>query len=381
MSENYDPSFLYEQEPDGWTKRSFDAFLTWMYDQGCSDFAVVPAGPFWVRKDGYWYPVTRRKVSGGETARLIDEITARTSTSSQIFGQKYKDFAYRIKVDRNNRYAFRISATACQEFGTNSGIEIVGRAISSEPPTMDDIKMPQEIREHIVPENGVVLITGTMGSGKSTTLAATMRYIIENQRRHVGTYEEPIEYDLMGIRNPMGPVIQTEIPTHLEDFTAAPRNAVRRAFDVVLIGELRDVETLRGVTTLGGQGPAVYGTVHVRNVPETVHQIINRFSPAEQPEIATKLISSLRLIVHQRLIPRPDGGRQLVKEYLPFTADVRARLMRCELTQLINQIEQEVSDHGVPLLEDARQSFEAGKIDQAYWDSIRREVEMRESHG
>ena len=167
-----------------------------------------------------------------------------------------------------------------------------------------------------------------MGSGKSTLLAAILRDIIEKGGRHVSTYEAPIEFDFDAIPNPGGPVSQSTIPEHLKSFLTATRNSTRTAPDVVLIGESRDPDTLRGMIESAEIGVAAYSTVHTRSVPETISRIINVFPIGERLQITATLISSLRLIISQRLLPLADGsGRIALREYLAFTPEIREALL------------------------------------------------------
>ena len=185
------------------------------------------------------------------------------------------------------------------------------------PPVLEDLQVEPGILEHAFPSNGLVLVTGVMGSGKSTLLAAILRHIIEQGGRNVITYEAPIEFDFTTIPNAGGPVSQSAIPDHLQSFLKATRNSTRAAPDVVLIGESRDPETLRGMIESAEIGVAAYSTVHTRSVPETLSRIINVFPVEERLQVSATLLSCLRLVVSQRLLPLPDGkGRTALREYL-----------------------------------------------------------------
>ena len=159
-------------------------------------------------------------------------------------------------------------------------------------------------------------------------LAAILRRIIETGGRNVSTYEAPIEFDFDAVPNPGGPVSQSTIPEHLKSFLTATRNSTRTAPDVVLIGESRDPDTLRGMMESAEIGVAAYSTVHTRSVPETLSRIINVFPFAERLQVAATLLSSLRLVISQRLLPLPDNnGRIALREYLAFTPEIREMLL------------------------------------------------------
>jgi defect-in-organelle-trafficking protein DotB len=216
-----------------------------------------------------------------------------------------------------------------------------------------------------------------MGTGKSTLLASLLRRIRETMPKNVITYEEPIEFDLMGIPNPMGPLVQTQIPIHLSDFSQAPRNAARRAADVILVGESRDTETLKRMLESAEIGVCAYSTVHTRSVAETPSRIINVFPETMQHQIASTLISSLRLIVQQRLLPAKSGqGRVAIKEYLVFNATLRKALFNTKIENLISTIEDMVDEHGQPLYADAQKKYDQGLIYKEDLVAIQKEREI-----
>ena len=210
-----------------------------------------------------------------------------------------------------------------------------------------------------------------MGSGKSTLLAAILREIIEKGGRNVSTYEAPIEFDLDAIENPGGPVSQSSVPEHLKSFLTATRNSTRTAPDVVLIGESRDPETLRGMIESAEIGVAAYSTVHTRSVPETISRIINVFPVAERLQVTATLLSSLRLIISQRLVPKADGGGRIaLREFLAFTPKIREILLDTPPERLIQECEELLPVNGQRMQEAAKHFFEAGKIRSTEYRAI-----------
>ena len=219
-----------------------------------------------------------------------------------------------------------------------------------------------------------------MGSGKSTLLAAILRRIIEKGGRNVSTYESPIEFDFDAIPNPGGPVSQSTIPEHLRSFLTATRNSTRTAPDVVLIGESRDPDTLRGMIESAEIGVAAYSTVHTRSVPETLSRIINVFPIAERLQITATLISSLRLIISQRLVPLPDNsGRTALREYLAFTPEIRETLLNTPLERLIPQAEELLSASGQRIQDAAKRAYAGGNIGRDIYQAILAERKARQN--
>ncbi len=370
-----DIKLRFEHEPlRSWTPTEFDAFLVWATAMGASDVALIPGSPVWIRLHGIWLIASQRRVTTDEISALLDYTSRNPSASAQVKGGEDQDYAYEIKIDRASRRRFRVNATGCRD-GWNFGMALVLRTIPAIPPTLEEIGVEREILDSAFPNNGLVLVTGVMGSGKSTLLAAMLRHIRQHQARNILTYEAPIEFDLMDIPNPCGPLVQSAIPEHLRDFVRAPRNAARRAADVILVGESRDPETLRGLAEAAEIGVAAYSTVHTRSVSETPSRIINVFPGDLQNQVASTLLASLRLIIQQRLVPARQGGRVALREFLVFTAEHREHLFQVPLSHLIPEIEQLVQKDGQPLVRDARRKFEAGLIDEDHYRAIEHERE------
>lgn len=350
-------------EPLGfWDIDSFDALLNWCHENNASDIVLLPKSPVWCRIYGTWQAITKKNLTSDEIMNLIDITSRNPSASASLKGGNDIDYAYEVNVDKITRRRFRANASACRD-GWSIGASLVMRMIPSLPPTIEELGVEDELISHLFPNNGLVLVTGVMGSGKSTLLSAILRHIIENQHKHIVTYEAPIEFDLMGIKNQSGPIIQTSIPEHLSDFTSAPRNSARRAADVILVGESRDPETLRGMIESSEIGVAAYSTVHTRSVAETPARIINVFPSAMHNQIATTLISSLRVIIQQRLLARADEkGRIAVKEYLVFNSLHRDKLYDVSIDEIIPTIKKMVEEDGQPLVVDAQKKFKEGLI-------------------
>lgn len=367
----------YTEEPiSSWLRSDLDQFLLWATEQGASDILLQPGTPIWIRLHGEWMLTTERILSSDEISILVDEISSDDASSAKLKGGSDLDFAHEIQITRLKRIRFRVNASACQD-GYGVGISMVLRTIPSLPPTVEELNVEPQLLDAAFPNNGLVLVTGVMGTGKSTLLASLLRRIRETMPKNVITYEEPIEFDLMGIPNPKGPLVQTQIPIHLSDFSQAPRNAARRAADVILVGESRDMETLKRMLESAEIGVCAYSTVHTRSVAETPSRIINVFPETMQHQIASTLISSLRLIVQQRLLPaKSKQGRVAIKEYLVFNATLRKALFNTKIENLISTIEDMVDEHGQPLFVDAQKKYDQGLIYKEDLEAIQKEREI-----
>jgi defect-in-organelle-trafficking protein DotB len=358
------PELLYPREPRiRWAYTDINDLLLWGTHEGMSDMLLRSGAPAWMRLYGVWQAVTERPITADELLAGLERLTRNNSVSAMIkSGQKDYDFAHQIEEERGVRRRYRGNATPVAD-GYSTGVKIVFRTIPSAPPELRSLNVEQEIWDHAFPENGLVLVTGIMGSGKSTLLAAILREIIVKGGRNIATYEAPIEFDFDTIPEPGGPVSQSTIPEHLQSFLTATRNSTRTAPDVILIGESRDPETLRGMIESAEIGVAAYSTVHTRSVPETLSRILNVFPHEEHLQVAATLLSSLRLIISQRLFPHPSGkGRTALREYLAFTPQIREKLLDTPSERLIQRTEELLEAHGRKMQDSATKAFEAGNL-------------------
>lgn len=360
-----------------WQSSDLDRLLLWGVERGASDVVLQPSHPVWIRQHGRWLPVTNREISSEEIFELVDRMSGTASSSAQLKGSKDLDFAYEVSTSRFDAERFRVNATACRD-GWGTGAEVTMRSIPSLPPKLEELDVEREIVDHAFPDRGLVLVTGTVGTGKSTLLASLLRHIRENQHRKIVTYEAPIEFDLMSIPDAKGPLVQTEIPGHLGEFGVAPRNAMRRAVDVMLVGESRDRETLWGMLEAAETGVAAYSTVHTQSVADTPARIINVFPADMQQQVASTLISSLRLVVQQRLEQSPKGGRVPIKEYLVFSRSVRDAVMEAGLRDISPTVQELVEQRGRGVLQDATEKYDAGLLYEETIRKIEREQQKEE---
>lgn len=355
---------FYPREPKlRWEHTDINDLLLWGTNLGMSDLCLRSGLPVWMRLNGIWSPITEKPITADELFAALERLTRNNSVAAHLkSSQTDYDFAHQIEESRGVYRRYRGNATPVAD-GYSTGVKIVFRAIPSMPPALGELGVEQEILDNAMPANGLVLVTGVMGSGKSTLLAAIMREIIEKGGRQVSTYEAPIEFDFDTIPNPGGPVSQSAIPEHLKTFLTATRNSTRTAPDVVLIGESRDPDTLRGMIESAEIGVAAYSTVHTRSVPETISRIINVFSIEERSQVTATLLSCLRLIVSQRLLPLADGsGITALREYLVFTPAIREVLLDTEPEKLIQKTEELLAAHGQRIQEAALLALNSGKI-------------------
>jgi len=372
MSDIVNPDYLYPGDLAILTVDVVNQILKWCIAEDASDIAFSPNEAIFMRRYGVWMRITRRVISTHEISFLLDQFSKQPSASSQTMSGQDVDYGYEITLERGKRVRFRCNATGCRD-GWSSGIAMVLRTIPEFPPKLSSFNLPDHLIEAFKPRYGLVLVTGPVGSGKSTLLTSALRDIAETERKHILTYESPIEFDLMGLPDKMALVTQTEVPIHLSSFAAAPRNSLRRAGDVVLFGEARDQETLRNMSIEAETGVAVYSTVHTNSVAETISRMVREFPEGERDGMAATLIAASRLIVHQRLIPTINGdGRVAVREWLIFTDEVVNTLIKTPVKELIPVMNELVNTYGRPLIMDVTEHYEQGLISEVEYQSFLR---------
>ena len=250
------------------------------------------------------------------------------------------DFAYANQFAR-----YRVSVVR-----QRLGIEIVFRVINTHVRTMDELGLPEHLKLLTRYQNGLILATGSVGTGKSTTLAAMIEQINTERRDHIITLEDPIEY-IISSRNCH--VSQREVFTHTESFGAALRAALREDPDVIMVGEMRDLETISLAITAAETGHLVLSTLHTSNASRTLDRLLDVFPPEQQQHVRVMVAESLRGIISHQLIPRKDAtGRVLALEILTNTPAV-ANVIREAKTYMLPGIIQTGKKQGMRLMDDA----------------------------
>jgi twitching motility protein PilT len=289
-----------------------DAFFKVMREQGASDMHLAVGSPPVLRIHG-----TLKKV---EYAPLTDEVL-RPMLYEILTERQIEHFEKTRDLD------FGYSSPGIARFRANfylksSGIAAAFRMIPFKICSLEDLSAPDVFKTLCESKNGLVLVTGPTGSGKSTTLAALIHHINQHSARHIITLEDPLEF----IHEPIKCMVsQREVGSHTESFSAALRASLREDPDVVLVGEMRDLETIQLAITAAETGHLVFGTLHTNNAAKTVDRIIDVFPTDRQAQVRTMLAESLRGVIAQQLIRRADGkGRVAVYEVLVATPAVRS---------------------------------------------------------
>lgn len=348
-------SYMYPQEPElYWSPEAFDRVLLWASAQEASDIVFSSNIKPRMRRHGRWVTIGRQPIrTGTSLIPLLLHMTKAPDALSRIRNKEYMDFVHEVKSPEvwHQRIRFRVNVTAATDRESSEmGMSFVLRTIPDIPKSIDTMNVEPKLLEALYPDNGLVLVTGVMGSGKSTLLAGAINKIVATQPRHVVTFEHPIEFDLMGLNDVTdsgGFVVQSQIGLHLKRWEDAAVNSTRRACDVAFYGEIRDEITAASAMEQAEVGTAVYATLHTKGVSETPARIINRFVDAERNAITATFWSSVRLLVQQRLLPRVDGGRCAIREWLAFTVDMQRELSMADPIHYSAMMEAMMADPAV----------------------------------
>jgi len=318
-----------------------DQYLAIGQEGSASDIHLgVNAPPLW-RLYGNLQPIwpDLPRLTAADTAALAAGFLTETQWA-QLEERGDVDFAYASSFGR-----FRTSVVR-----QRLGIDVVFRIISTRVRTMDELALPESLKVLTRFHNGLILVTGSVGSGKSTTLAALVEQVNLERKEHIITLEDPIEY----VFEPKGcHITQREVHTHTKSFGAALRGSLREDPDVIMVGEMRDLETVSLAITAAETGHLVLGTLHTSNASRTLDRLLDVFPIDQQDQIRVMVSESLRGVISQQLVPRVDGkGRALALEILTNTPAV-ANVIRESRTYMLPGIIQTGRKQGMRLMDDS----------------------------
>jgi len=352
------------EEPARFTENHIDDFLLWCVKKNSSDISIQTDRPAYNEIYGTLYPSTFRPIDAADMNAFLSKIYGPEATARLASGNDL-DVSYEIRPDRYNRIRFRVNITAILSRGRDSA-QITMRVLPSEPPTMLDLNVEEDIIQSWNPRQGMVIVTGPTGSGKSTLLAAGIRMMMESKRGcgKVVCYEAPIEYVYDAIKIPRSLISQTEIPRHLPDFARGVRNALRRKPSTILVGESRDRETISASIEAAQTGHTVYTTTHTTGVAATIQRMVSSFDPSERSERAYALMETVRLVLTQTLVPKVGGGRLGVREWMRFSDDVREKLMDMDFQEWNSELQRMLPFYGQSMAQTASKFFDEGQIDR-----------------
>jgi twitching motility protein PilT len=317
-----------------------DAFLKLGTQQGCSDIHLAVGVPPMLRVHGDLLPIKFRELRQAELEGYIAEVL--THSQSEILAKGSDlDFSY-VSAEGGR---FRVNV-----FRKETGIGATFRTIPTEVPTLEKLALPPIVTKLCDFHQGMVLVTGSTGTGKSTTLAAMIDHLNTTRRVNIISLEDPIEFVH---RSKQSQVIQRELSTHIPSFAEGVRAAMREDPDVILVGELRDAETISMAMTAAETGHLVFGTLHTTGAVKTIDRIIDALPVEEREQTKSFLAQSLLAVVTQILVKSADArGRRALCEVMVMTKAI-AKLIQSDQTHQIPTQLQTGRDYGMQMLDQA----------------------------
>lgn len=317
---------------------TIDELFKVMVEQNASDLHITSGAPPYLRLHGNMAPLNYRELSNQDVQALVFEILS--EKQKKAFVEKWElDCAYTLAG---------IGRFRCNIFMQRKGLGAVFRVIPEKIKTAKELNIPSSIMDLIDCDRGLILVTGPTGSGKSTTLASMIHEINITRESHIITVEDPIEFVHQNVKSLVN---QREVGSHTKSFGNALKAALREDPDILLVGEMRDLETISLALTAAETGHVVFGTLHTNSASKTVDRIIDVFPAGQQQQIRTMLAESLRGVVCQSLFTKADGhGRVAAFEILKNTKAV-ANLIREGKTHQIHSAMQTGQSQGMILFE------------------------------
>ena len=315
-----------------------------------SDLHLAASSPPMIRVRGEMERLNVPALTAADTQALFEQI-ANAQQKGALAAEKNIDFAFKAP----GVGIFRVNV-----FHQRHGLSIVMRLLTENPPSIEELHLPEICKTACSYANGLVLVTGPTGSGKSTTLAAMINHINTTTKGHILTLEDPIEFQH---ESKMGMVSQRALGLHFTDFASAMKSALREDPDVILIGEMRDAETVAFAIKAAETGHLVFSTLHTNSAMKTIDRIINTFSAEEQPQIRLVLAETLKVVISQKLVPNIDGTTRLCFQDIYVNNYAAANLIRENKVSQLTTVMQTGRREGMQLL-DAKllEAVKAGEV-------------------
>ncbi len=325
-------------------------FLKLMTEKGASDMFLTTGAPVNIKVEGKLYPLGNTGLPGG----MVKKIAYSLMDEGQV-PQFERDLELNLAIAVKDAGRFRINV-----FKQRGEVGMVIRAIKSEIPSIEQLRLPVLFKELVMEPRGLVLLVGATGSGKSTTLASMIDYRNTNVSGHILTIEDPIEYLH---RHKKSVVNQREVGLDTHSYHEALKDAMREAPDVIMIGEIRDVETMEAAIAFSETGHLCLATLHSNNADQTLERILNFFPESAHRNILMNLALNLRAVISQRLVIGKDGRRLPAAEVLLNTPLIRDMIRRGQVHEIKEAMDRSLQE-GMQTFDQALMTmYKEGKID------------------
>jgi defect-in-organelle-trafficking protein DotB len=353
---------------------ALDSLLVWAFRVGASRIWFESGERAGVRLHGRNLHVTTEIVDEGQIAQIANHLYGADGTARLQSGSDF-DVAYEVPLGRRERLRFRINATPTRT-SRGSGANIVLRPIPDLPPPLEQQLVEPGILEACRPRDGMVIVSGATGSGKSTLIAGmTVAQLLDpDAHDHIVEAAAPIEFLLDRVKSPSSTINQTEIGRDLKDFPSFIRGCMRREPTHIIVGECRDGETMSAAVQAAISGHVLVTTIHANDVALTMQRIGSLCPAAERDNLISAVAQSLRLVINQRLVPSIDGRRTALREYLVFDAALRMRLLNTPPEEWPALTRRAVGEQGQSYRKAIAQALELRRITEAVAEQELREV-------
>lgn len=340
------------QEPQRLREEDFRQLLMSCVMSGASDVTIQSDQQPRAEFHGVLYRAMRRPLAPSEIDMILTEAYGAANARTEINGMNILDFSYELNLADGSRQRFRVNAIGI--YGRDgSAAELTFRALPLETPHYMKVGVSDAEMMALSPRDGIVVIAGATGSGKSTTMAAITRYHLENLERPVKIVDvqAPIEFTFRDVMAAVGGsssmIGQSEVGRHIRSFAEGVRAALRRKPNIINVGEARDFETISAALEASLTGHLVYTTTHAGSASEAMRRLLSAFPANEREARGYDLVSGLRFLMVQHLVPTADGvGRIPIREYLRFTDRVRERLLCAPTSSWAGMVTDEVNGRG-----------------------------------
>ena len=320
-----------------------------MVEKKASDLFFAPFAPAKIKIDGKIMPVNKLEM----TPKMVKQ-AAIELMDDDLLEAFTKEFEVDFAISEPGLGRFRVNV-----FHQRGNVAMVLRYITAEMPTLDELGMPEQLKELVMLKRGLVLMVGAAGHGKSTTLAAMINHRNEKTSSHIITVEDPIEFLHP---NKQSIVNQREVGLDTKSYGRALKSAMRAAPDVILIGEIRDTESMQAAIDMAGTGHLVLATLHSNNAPETLDRIINMFPAQQHAQVFMDLGHYLRGIISQRLVRSRNGKRVAAVELLLNTPHIKDLILKGDISE-VKEALKESGEKGIQNFDEALLAlYQAGTI-------------------
>lgn len=368
-----------------------DSAIDRLFSAGASDITIQSDDYIWAYINRRHVRASTRRLDDGELSVLVRHLYKNDGALGQLGSGRAVDFDADIRPRLNRELSdfdpdysvrCRVNLTACRVGNVANGYSFTLRTIPGIPPDFKSLKLPQAIAECFFPSQGLVIVAGITGSGKSTLLASAMCELLKRAEKPVkiGTFEDPIEFiyprvpvmrDERGVGIPLMPeVSQVQIGSHLKEFELAAPNALRRKFDVLVMGEMRDKLSVETGLLFGATGHATYGTIHCETPAEVIGRIISEFPYDAQPSVANKLLANLRVVVAQKIERNEEGRGTAFRSWCIFDQAFKAELYEVQHQHWGRLIQKRMHEAGSTFAQQAYGPFTRGEISVGAFENI-----------